>query len=443
MSAATRRGRPATAATWARHASVVVAALVCVFCFCGAVERVEAHLERQTYVGYRTPHLCSYQIMEAVACPEAKPMCCVASSSVRCCASTTSCGNCTDDVVGYEMPKSSVIIGCFSLSVLVLLGSVIMSGVGRHLAWVLERRRVIENSRKRLLLRRAEAREFKRELAETEDKDIDDAVACVICCARHIDVALTPCGHVCCCRFCAKRLRECPVCRAAVQRCFDLPLYYVKQLLGAADVVVEEEESSGGGGHRHEPTTTTAAASTTTTSTSVVEMITITPDTAAATITREEREEDRRGAGEEVDVADISSRACLADGHASAAPARPHTPGTTGGAASVVAAAAAAEDDEPSRGLLHSFRRRYTRLNSSDDDDGSQAAAAAAAEEGDDVVGGNRHRRAGAGLHTQRTRAAAGDAVDGMDGPIAGAAAVAAASAALPPHASGYISVDR
>ncbi|KAG5485555.1 hypothetical protein LSCM1_07643 [Leishmania martiniquensis] len=224
-------------------ATLLLTALLVVLGRSSGVQHADARLERQTYVAYRTPHLCSYQIMRSVACPDAKPMCCVASSAIRCCDGATSCGNCTDDVVGYEMPKSSVIIGCFSLSVLVLLGSIIMSGVGRHLAWVLEHRRVIESYRKRLLLRRAEAREFKRELAETEERDIDDAVGCVICCARHIDVALTPCGHVCCCRFCAKRLRECPVCRSPLQRCFDLPLYYVKQLLSAAGTA---EEDNGG-----------------------------------------------------------------------------------------------------------------------------------------------------------------------------------------------------
>jgi hypothetical protein len=221
--------------------ATALAALM-VFYLCSVAQPALARLERQTYVSYRTPHLCSYSMMEAVKCGGATPMCCVASSAIRCCPGTTSCGNCTEVVVGYEMPKSSVILGCFSLSILVLLGSIVMSGVGRHLAWVLERRRVIENYRKRLVLRRAEAREFKKELAETEAKDIEDSVACVICCARHIDVALTPCGHVCCCRFCAKRLRECPVCRAAVQRCFDLPLYYVKQLVKAVTDEGEGDE---------------------------------------------------------------------------------------------------------------------------------------------------------------------------------------------------------
>ncbi|KPI85655.1 hypothetical protein ABL78_5276 [Leptomonas seymouri] len=234
--------------------SVVLVALP-FFYLCGIAQPALARLERQAYVSYRTPHLCSYQLMEAVKCGESKPMCCVSSSAIRCCPSTTSCGNCTDAIVGYEMPRSSVMLGCFSLSVFVLLGSIIMSGVGRHLAWVLERRRVIENYRKRLVLRRAEAREFKKELADTEERDIEDSVACVICCARHIDVALTPCGHVCCCRFCAKRLKECPVCRAGVQRCFDLPLYYVKQLVKAT---AEERE---GGEEGSQASLTASAAS--------------------------------------------------------------------------------------------------------------------------------------------------------------------------------------
>lgn len=203
---------------------------------------VGASLERHSYSSYRMPHLCAADIAAGAACPATAPMCCVASSTVRCCAGTGNCSDCTSEIIGYEMPRSSIILGCFSLSVLVLLGSIITSGIGRQTAWVLERRRMIERYRKRLLLRRAEAQEFKKELAETEVADIDDAIACVICCARNIDVALTPCGHVCCCQFCAKRLQECPVCRTEVQRCFDLPLYYVKQLLGIVPTASEERE---------------------------------------------------------------------------------------------------------------------------------------------------------------------------------------------------------
>ncbi|KPA77671.1 hypothetical protein ABB37_07014 [Leptomonas pyrrhocoris] len=261
--------------------TVALAALL-LLCLVGAAQPALARLERQAYVSYRTPHLCSYQLMVAAKCGEDKPMCCVASSAIRCCASTASCGNCTEAVVGYEMPKSSVVLGCFSLSVLVLLGSIIMSGVGRHVAWVLERRRVIENYRKRLTLRRAEAREFKKELAETEVKDIEDSVACVICCARHIDVALTPCGHVCCCRFCAKRLKECPVCRATVQRCFDLPLYYVKQLVRAA---TEERE----GGEEAAPASP-AVTATSDASTAAASPITANP-MRTATVDAEQTEE--------------------------------------------------------------------------------------------------------------------------------------------------------
>ncbi|CAC9455254.1 hypothetical protein, unknown function [Leishmania infantum JPCM5] len=345
-------------------ASVIVAeratrffmALFIILGYSGALQHADARLERQAYVAYRTPHLCSYQIMQSVACPDAKPMCCVASSAIRCCSGTTSCGNCTEEIVGYEMPKSSVIVGCFSLSVLVLLGSIIMSGVGRHLAWVLEHRRVIENYRKRLLLRRAEAREFKKELAETEVKDIDDTVGCVICCARHIDVALTPCGHVCCCHFCAKRLRECPVCRSALQRCFDLPLYYVKQLLSAAEAA---EDDNGGG-------VSESALSPT-------EMATITCDSATATSARAAREEDPRGAGEAAFAPETAE-----DHSVESAMASLHSNCCSSSTRSGIVAGMHGSTERPTRstlrvvgtsemGMVNPFRSRYSRVPYSDE----------------------------------------------------------------------------
>ncbi|GET86380.1 hypothetical protein, unknown function [Leishmania tarentolae] len=336
--------------------------LIALFFFLGcssAAQHADARLERQPYVAYRTPHLCSYQIMESVACPDTKPMCCVASSAIRCCAGTTTCGNCTGDIVGYEMPKSSVIIGCFSLSVLVLLGSIIMSGVGRHLAWVLEHRRVIESYRKRLLLRRAEAREFKKELAETEEKNIDDAVACVICCARHIDVALTPCGHVCCCHFCAKRLRECPVCRSAVQRCFDLPLYYVKQLLSAAEAAGDD---NGGGSSES--------------ASSSIEMTAVSYDHATPTSTRAAREEDPLGAGEAA-LAPTTSEDC--SGELVMAP--PHNNWCSSTGSSIVAGVYGSTERSPysparvvgscDMGIRNPFQSRYSRVPCFDNDDDS------------------------------------------------------------------------
>lgn len=326
----------------------------------GALQYADARLERQAYVAYRTPHLCSYQIMQSVACPDTKPMCCVASSAIRCCAGTTSCGNCTESIVGYEMPKSSVIIGCFSLSVFVLLGSIIMSGVGRHLAWMLEHRRVIESYRKRLLLLRAEAREFKKELAETEEKDIDDTVGCVICCARHIDVALTPCGHVCCCHFCAKRLRECPVCRSALQRCFDLPLYYVKQLLSAAEAA---EDDNGGGVSES--------------ALSPSEMSTITCDSATVTRARAAREEDPRGAGEAA-FAPATAEDHAVESAMASLPSNCNCSSSISTRGGIVAGMHGSTEQSPrstlrasgtsEMGMVNPFRSRYSRVPYSDED---------------------------------------------------------------------------
>lgn len=344
----------AASAIVAERATRFLMALFIVLSCSGALGHADARLDRQPYVAYRTPHLCSYHIMQSVACPETKPMCCVASSAIRCCAGTISCANCTEDIVGYEMPKSSVIIGCFSLSVLVLLGSIIMSGVGRHLAWVLEHRRVIEHYRKRLQLRRAEAREFKEELVETEEKNMDDKVGCVICCARHIDVALTPCGHVCCCHFCARRLHECPVCRSAIQRCFDLPLYYVKQLLSAA-----EDDSGGGDGSES--------------TLSPMEMTTITCYSATATSARAAREEDPCVVGE------AAFAPATSEDHSVESAMAPLQRNCCSSARSGVVAGVRGSTEQPPRGtvravgasemrMINPFRSRYSRVPYSDED---------------------------------------------------------------------------
>ena len=40
---------------------------------------------------------------------------------------------------------------------------------------------------------------------------------CAICMDASCDVALVPCGHVCCCEGCAGQLKQCPSCRVDVE----------------------------------------------------------------------------------------------------------------------------------------------------------------------------------------------------------------------------------
>ena len=56
-------------------------------------------------------------------------------------------------------------------------------------------------------------------LSEARVAKAEKAVAneCSVCMAASCDVAIVPCGHVCCCEGCAEKLKECPQCRVAVE----------------------------------------------------------------------------------------------------------------------------------------------------------------------------------------------------------------------------------
>lgn len=50
--------------------------------------------------------------------------------------------------------------------------------------------------------------------------DVTGDGQCVVCTSHKADTVLVPCGHICCCAKCAKRLVKrnmaCPVCRASI-----------------------------------------------------------------------------------------------------------------------------------------------------------------------------------------------------------------------------------
>lgn len=48
--------------------------------------------------------------------------------------------------------------------------------------------------------------------------DDDNDTDCCICLATEKDVVFAPCGHYSCCNPCAVKLKDCPMCRAAIKQ---------------------------------------------------------------------------------------------------------------------------------------------------------------------------------------------------------------------------------
>ena len=42
---------------------------------------------------------------------------------------------------------------------------------------------------------------------------LEDQRKCKVCFESEANTVFTPCGHLCCCMICAKRLQKCPICR--------------------------------------------------------------------------------------------------------------------------------------------------------------------------------------------------------------------------------------
>jgi len=50
------------------------------------------------------------------------------------------------------------------------------------------------------------------------EKDTTDQKYCIICSEDDKNIVFVPCGHLCCCSFCAKALKQCPICRTLIKQ---------------------------------------------------------------------------------------------------------------------------------------------------------------------------------------------------------------------------------
>uniref|UniRef100_H2YPC2 RING-type E3 ubiquitin transferase n=1 Tax=Ciona savignyi TaxID=51511 RepID=H2YPC2_CIOSA len=60
---------------------------------------------------------------------------------------------------------------------------------------------------------------------------ISDALTCRVCLDNEIDSAFIPCGHQVCCKFCAERCQQCPVCRQQIQEALTVFLPVTKDFV--------------------------------------------------------------------------------------------------------------------------------------------------------------------------------------------------------------------
>eukprot|EP00698_Gefionella_okellyi_P006950 TRINITY_DN1684_c0_g1_i1.p1 TRINITY_DN1684_c0_g1~~TRINITY_DN1684_c0_g1_i1.p1 ORF type:complete len:248 (+),score=68.95 TRINITY_DN1684_c0_g1_i1:212-955(+) len=74
-----------------------------------------------------------------------------------------------------------------------------------------------------LLLGQRDALEQVHSLKQTEDmlrrekRNLEDRLACAVCCDSDKAVLFTPCAHVVCCAKCSGAIQECPLCRTPVR----------------------------------------------------------------------------------------------------------------------------------------------------------------------------------------------------------------------------------
>lgn len=72
------------------------------------------------------------------------------------------------------------------------------------------------------------------------DDEEDEAKLCKVCFCNKVDCALLKCGHIVCCRWCAKKLALCPICREPVSKLVRLThVDGIRKALGEGDNITQ------------------------------------------------------------------------------------------------------------------------------------------------------------------------------------------------------------
>lgn len=66
-----------------------------------------------------------------------------------------------------------------------------------------------------------EINELKLENKEYKEKIIEQN-ECIICIENKLQIVFVPCGHICSCVECSKRLNQCPICRKNIDSCLKI-----------------------------------------------------------------------------------------------------------------------------------------------------------------------------------------------------------------------------
>ena len=189
---------------------------------------------------------CTEGGFERSVCPTSAPVCCTWPETgvhAACCPAGFTCdladGTCiffnnatnhsTTNTSGVA-PEGGVNMGISAAAALLTLGSMAflflcaLSAVAGYRCFVKYRAHVLRRREEEAALLADEEQDeeeggnAQQGANAANDDDGDDATTCQLCYARRREVIFLPCGHVSCCGACAKRLKNCAICRAEIKK---------------------------------------------------------------------------------------------------------------------------------------------------------------------------------------------------------------------------------